>query len=216
MRKDATKVAQIAMNYFDVKQKLQDYRHFILGAQKALHAAVLIPLIEKDGALHLVFELRAQSLRSQPGDISFPGGKIDPEDASPLEAALRELQEELGLAQNQVDVLTELDLFVSPYGIIIHNFLGKINDLSQIHLNTDEVSELLIVPLQFFRDQTPISFQGEFSMDRTDFPFHLIPQGSEYAFKSARSETLFWKYGEHTIWGFTASIVQNLISLLYD
>ena len=203
------------MNYSQVKNKLKNYNHSILGAKKSLNSAILVPLVEIDGALHLVFEVRSQNLNSQPGDISFPGGKIDPEDSSPLAAAKREVYEELGVEAADIDIITELDLFVSPYGVIIHNFLGKINDISKIKPSPDEVEEVLIVPLQFFRETKPLEFHGTLIMDREEFPFHLIPQGENYEFKSAKSSTLFWVYGNYTIWGFTASIVKNLLELLY-
>lgn len=203
------------MNYSQVKNKLKNYNHSILGAKKSLNSAILVPLVEIDGALHLVFEVRSQNLNSQPGDISFPGGKIDPEDSSPLAAAKREVYEELGVEAADIDIITELDLFVSPYGVIIHNFLGKINDISKIKPSPDEVEDVLIVPLQFFKDTKPLEFNGSFTVDREEFPFHLIPQGRNYKFKSAQSSTLFWIYGDHTIWGFTASIVMNLLELLY-
>ena len=203
------------MNYSQVKNKLKNYNHSILGAKKSLNSAILIPLVEIDDALHLVFEVRSKNLKSQPGDISFPGGKIDPEDESPLAAAKREVYEELGVEASGIDIVTELDLFVSPYGVIIHNFLGKINDISKIKPSPDEVEEVLIVPLQFFRETKPLEFHGTLIMDREEFPFHLIPQGENYEFKSAKSSTLFWVYGNYTIWGFTASIVKNLLELLY-
>lgn len=203
------------MNYSQVKNKLKNYNHSILGAKKSLNSAILVPLVEIDDALHLVFEVRSKNLKSQPGDISFPGGKIDPEDESPLAAAKREVYEELGVEASGIDIVTELDLFVSPYGVIIHNFLGKINDISKIKPSPDEVEEVLIVPLQFFRETKPLEFHGTLIMDREEFPFHLIPQGENYEFKSAKSSTLFWVYGNYTIWGFTASIVKNLLELLY-
>lgn len=202
------------MNYSQIKDKLKDYNHSILGANKAMNASILVPLVEIDGELNLLFEIRSQNLRSQPGDISFPGGKIDPEDKSPLAAALREVHEELGIEADAIDVVTELDLFISPYGLIIHNFLGKINDISKIKPNPDEVEDVLLVPLRFFQDNQPVEFMSHMTVDREEFPFHLIPQGRDYEFRSARSNTLFWLYEGRTIWGFTASIVKNLIDLL--
>ena len=129
------------MNYMDIKNKLKNYDRSIIGAKNAMNAAILVPLVEVDGQLNLLFEVRSRNLNSQPGDISFPGGKIDQGDEGPLAAAIRETEEELGIPSENIDIITELDLFVSPYGLIIHNFLGKINDISKLR---DELEELNI------------------------------------------------------------------------
>ena len=202
------------MNYMDIKNKLKDYDRSIIGAKNAMNAAILVPLVEVDGQLNLLFEVRSRNLNSQPGDISFPGGKIDQGDEGPLAAAIRETKEELGIPSENIEIITELDLFVSPYGLIIHNFLGKINDISKISPNSDEVEDILLVPVKFFLETKPVEFDGFLSMNREEFPYHLIPQGRDYEFKSARSKTLFWQYEGRTIWGFTASIVSNLLELL--
>ncbi|HEY6104667.1 MAG TPA: NUDIX domain-containing protein, partial [Anaeromyxobacteraceae bacterium] len=71
-------------------------------------AAVLVPLFEKDGAAHVLLTRRRADLRRHAGQISFPGGRVDPDDESTLAAALREAEEEVGLARQRVEVLGEL------------------------------------------------------------------------------------------------------------
>lgn len=203
------------MNYNQLKAHLKDYEHSILGAKTALHSSVMVPIVEVDQELHLLFEIRSHKLNSQPGEVSFPGGKIDPTDENPLAAAKREVFEELGLEDDQIDIFTELDLLVAPFGVIIHNFLGKINDISKIKLNDDEVHRVFTVPIQFFKETEPITVKNQILFERDmDFPFHLIPNGENYKFKTTTSETLFWVYEGITIWGLTASIIKNLIDLM--
>lgn len=200
------------MNYNQIKRSLTDYKPYIMGANTKSISSVLIPLVEIDGEIHLIFEKRSSKLRSQPLDVSFPGGRIDNEDTSPLEAAVRETCEEIGICEDQIDIITELDLFVVPYGVIIHNFVGKINDISKININEDEVESIFTVPLSFFMENEPLKYDSEVIVVREEpFPFHLIPFGKDYPFKNGSYEILFWHYEGKTIWGFTAAIVKNFI-----
>ncbi len=203
------------MNYLEIKQNLQNYKPYILGAKDVLVSAVMVPLVEVDGELSILFEVRSAKLKSQPCDVSFPGGKIDKEDATPLLAAKREVCEELGITEDDLDVIAELDLLVAPYGVIIHNFLGKINDISKITPSPDEVHEIFTVPISFFQENEPLLWKSRMVFDRADdFPYDLIPFGKDYPFKEGYNKTLFWQYEGHTIWGMTAAIVQNLLSIL--
>lgn len=203
------------MKYSEIKNKLQNYNHYILGAKNALVSAVMIPIVEVNNELHILFEIRSDKLKSQPCDVSFPGGKIDPDDINPKFAARREVCEELGVNEDDIDIITELDLLVAPYGVIIHNFVGKINDISKISPNRNEVGSIFTVPISFFQQNTPMVVHNKIEVTREeDFPFHLIPYGKDYPFKSGNTQTLFWHYEGNTIWGMTASIVKNFIELL--
>ena len=77
--------------------QLSEDRPLFIGEATAFRSAVLIPLIQVDGEWHILFEVRSLTMRKQPGDISFPGGRIDKTDPTPLAAALRETYEELGI-----------------------------------------------------------------------------------------------------------------------
>lgn len=203
------------MNYDQIKSKLQNYKHYILGAKNSVRSAVMIPLVEVDEELHILFEVRSPNLKSQPCDVSLPGGKIDTNDKTALDTAKREVSEELGIFENDLDIITELDLFVAPHGVIIHNFVGKINDISKISPNPSEVYCIFTVPISFFQETEPLIYQNKIEMVRNDsFPFHLIPYGKNYPFKHGISQTFFWRYRGHTIWGFTAAIVKNFIEIL--
>lgn len=203
------------MNIKDIKNKLKTYTPYILGSDKMLLSSVLIPLVELNDELHLIFEVRSSKLRSQPLDISFPGGKIDKEDSSPMESAIRETCEELGIEKDDIEIIKELDLLVAPYGIIIHNFLGKIKDISKIKINEDEVDSIFMVPISFFKNNEPIRYKARVDLlKKDDFPFDLVPFGKDYPFKFGFTDVLFWRYENKTIWGMTAGIVENFISLI--
>ncbi len=203
------------MKYKKIQAKLKSHSPSVLTDEHNLVSSVILPLTEIDGELHILLEVRSPKLRSQPCDVSFPGGKIDASDKSPRDAAIRETCEELGLRREDIEIFAELDLLTTPYGVIIHNFVGKINDISKIQLNKEEVHSVFHVPLSFFISNEPIVYTNEVELIRSpDFPFHLIPFGKDYPFKRGFVNTYFWQYDGKTIWGMTASIIKNFIQLI--
>src|SRR5690625_2585093 len=89
------------MDAANIITKLKNREPSILGRENYREYAVLIPLIENENETHILFEIRSANLRSQPGDICFPGGKIDKEDRGPRHAAIRETSEELGILRSE-------------------------------------------------------------------------------------------------------------------
>ncbi len=164
-------------------------------------AAVLVPLISEPSKTSeaddykLLFTVRASSLRRQPGDISFPGGAIDREDASALTAALRESEEEVGLKRSDVDVLGQLDEMPTITGFRITPFVGLVNGPYTFHQN-HEVEQLLLVPLSTLREPGAVSVE-----QREIGPGRRIP-------------VYHYRYGEHDIWGITGRLVKELLELL--
>ena len=174
--------------------------------------SVFIPLIKVDGKTHLLYEKRAISLRNQPGEISFPGGRIEVGE-SPREAAIRETCEELLLKKNEIEIYSESDYLINPYSAIIYSFIGEIKkDFDKIKPSKDEVDEAFLVPLDFFFKNKPKAYLNRLEYERAaDFPYDLIPNGKNYKFKSGQEETLFYQYEDKIIWGFTAKITKNFI-----
>ena len=97
----------------------------ILGHEDCFESAVILPLVEKDGQYWILFQKRADNIH-QPGEISFPGGRIETEDSSPQEAAVRETCEEIGLDPEDIKVIAPLDIMVSPLNTTLYPFLGEI------------------------------------------------------------------------------------------
>ena len=158
-------------------------------------AAVLMPLIVEADDYKLLLTVRASSLRRQPGDISFPGGAIDPDDASSLTAALRESEEEVGLKAADVDILGQMDEMPTITGFRITPFVGLVNGPYAFRQN-HEVEELLFVPLATLRKAGAVSVE-----QREIGPGHRIP-------------VYHYRYGEHDIWGITGRLVKELLTLL--
>ncbi len=117
-------------------------------------AAVLAPLVERDGALHVIFTERAAHLRKHAGQISFPGGRMDAEDRDPMETALREAEEEIGLARAQVDVLGAFDPYRTVTGFVVTPFVGVVRGGFTPQPDPSEVAGVFDAPLDVFLEDS--------------------------------------------------------------
>ncbi len=177
-----------------------------------LRFSVLVPLIEINDELHLIYEVRSKSI-TQPGEISFPGGRIE-EYESPEYAAVRETYEELGVEKSNIEIITELDYATSKSGSFVYTFLGYVKniDTKMLDYNKDEVSELFFVPLSYFLDTEPEEyFMNYYPKADSDFPYHMVNNGEDYNWESIRYPVYFYKYKDYIIWGLTAKITYSLI-----
>ncbi|MGB5823938.1 MAG: CoA pyrophosphatase [Proteocatella sp.] len=203
------------MNYKQIKDYFTNYQRYILSSKDYMISSVLIPLVEIEEELNIVFQVRSSTLNTQPNEVSFPGGKLEESDKSPLETALRETNEEFGLSNDKIDIVSELDLLVSPFGVIIHSFLGKISSIADITINSDEVDSFFTVPISFLVNYTPEEHVNSLIPNFDEnFPFNLIPNGKDYKFRNAKHKTYFYRYKDKVIWGMTAVILENFISKL--
>ena len=130
--------------------KLKDRTPSILGEENFAKYAILLPLIQKEDGIHVLFEVRSLELRRQPGEICFPGGRIDLQDKDEKTAAIRETMEELGLKKEDITGVFPLDILLSPFGMILYPYVGFIDNIEKICPNPDEVGEIFTVPLDYF------------------------------------------------------------------
>lgn len=181
----------------------------IIGEGSWKDYAVFLPLIpDGKGEFSLLFEVRASHLKTQPGEISFPGGAIE-EGESSRDAAHRETCEELLVSPNQVQILAQPYTYVSTYGRKIDCFLGTIENY-QGTFSLDEVEEILAIPLRDLEELKPKIYRSrvkEFPSE--DFPYEDIPGGRDYPFIEGRSETPFYYWKGRTIWGLTGRILHQ-------
>jgi 8-oxo-dGTP pyrophosphatase MutT (NUDIX family) len=158
------------------------------------HAAVLIPIFRDREAYGILFTKRSDKVEAHKGQISFPGGRVDEGDASLLDTALRETQEEIGLPREIIEVLGRTDdarTMSSNY--VVHPFVGLIPYPYPFTLSSHEVEKLIQVPLSLFfapEKFIPVEYEGR------------TYQGLAYA------------YDGEVIWGATARIMQNLVEIL--
>jgi 8-oxo-dGTP pyrophosphatase MutT (NUDIX family) len=158
-------------------------------------AAVLIPLLFKDQTWHVLVTQRTQTVEHHKGQISFPGGSCDPEDADLQATALRETYEEIGVPPEAVTVLGALDDFPTVTHYVVAPFVGVIPHPFLYRLEEQEVDEVIEVPLAFLRD--PANLRVEYW--ERDGRMHQV---------------LFWDYGSYTIWGATARIMKSFLALV--
>ena len=200
------------MNIKDIKNKIENNKPYINGWERMRRAAIIIPLVEVDNEVCILFEVRAKKLNSQPGDICFPGGKIDG-DETPKEAALREMFEELGI--ENIDIINELDTVVRYDGIIIHPYLGSIQNIKEIKINESEVDHVFYVPLKYLLNNEPLEVNSKLKIERPEeFPYDLIVNKENYKFREAKHRLLFYKYENYNIWGITAEMLKNFLEKL--
>jgi 8-oxo-dGTP pyrophosphatase MutT (NUDIX family) len=153
-------------------------------------AAVLIPIVARDEPMVLLTQ-RTAHLTSHAGQISFPGGKIDPGDESPLAAALREAEEEIGLAREAVEPLGYLDLYMTTLGYRIVPTVARVDPDYRLVLNPAEVDDAFEVPLAFL--MAPANHQRH-----------------SREWKGMTRSYYAMPFGERYIWGVTAGILRNL------
>ena len=132
-----------------IRQGLADHQPLI-NSHLQKRASVLIPLLECDGELFVMLTQRSEKLRSHAGQVLFPGGKQDLQDANSLETALRETQEEIGLAPEKVEIIGTLDQILSLHYYLVTPFVGIIPENFIPIPNEDEIEAVFKVPLSFF------------------------------------------------------------------
>jgi 8-oxo-dGTP pyrophosphatase MutT (NUDIX family) len=165
------------------------------GVTASRPAAVLIPVIDR-AEPGVILPQRTPNLPSHPGQIAFPGGKIDPFDESPVAAAMREAGEEIGLTANLIEPIGYLDLYLTFSGFRILPTVARVAPDYTLTLNPGEVSAAFEVPLAFL--MTADNHQRR-SRDWKGIVRHY------YAIP----------YQEHYIWGVTAGILRNLYERIY-
>jgi peroxisomal coenzyme A diphosphatase NUDT7 len=205
------------MNIHELLPQLSTRSSQILGEDQFHKYAILLPLIEQNGETHVLFEVRAYHLRRQPGEICFPGGKVDAADSSEKNAAIRETKEELQVDLNDISVIAPLDYLVTS-GSIIYPFVGIIHkDFDSISPNPGEVEELFTVPLQYFLETEPALYKVPLTPSPgPDFPFNLIPGGRKYNWRLREIDEMFYLFENRVIWGLTAKIVHHFSQVVKD
>ncbi len=199
-----------------LENQLKQKQSLFIGEETAYRSAILIPLVQVDGKWHILFEVRSFTMRKQPGDISFPGGRIDIHDPSPIEAALRETYEELGVDPKTVHVIGQLSPFITSPSFVVYPIVGTVDYNQIVHsYNKDEVEEVFTVPVDWLLNYEPYMHKVSVQlMPSENFPYDKIANGKKYQWRPRAVEEWFYDYENYTIWGLTARILKHFIGLL--
>jgi 8-oxo-dGTP pyrophosphatase MutT (NUDIX family) len=165
------------------------------AAENNIRAAVLVPLVERPQGWFVLLTLRAADLADHAGQISFPGGRIEPEDPDAIHAALREAEEEIGLPMNHVEVVGRLDTWLTGTGFEVTPVVGLVRPPPPYRPDPVEVAEVFEVPLDFILDKRNHQWRSR---------------------ELAGKQRFFWAipYLHRNIWGATAGMLVNLADAL--
>ena len=158
-------------------------------------AAVLVPIVARPEGLSVILIQRPETMAAHAGQISFPGGKVDANDASPVETALREAEEEIGLARTHVELLGFLDSYQVGSGFRIVPVVGLVTPPFTLSPDTHEVTEAFEVPLAFLMDSSNHEKRSRDMKGTTQWFYAMLHE-------------------DRFIWGATANMIRNLFERL--
>lgn len=167
-----------------------------MDLSNARRSSVLIPIFEEYEKLGIIFMKRPEYEGVHSGQISFPGGRVEPEDKSLVDTALREAREEVNIHQHQVDILGKMTkLFIPPSNFLVQPVVGFLKEEPELIPQPGEVEEILKVPLDFFLDES----------NRQTVKVKV--------YGGYRIETPAYIFEDKVIWGATAMILAELLHL---
>ena len=199
--------------------KLKDYfQNRELSVQGAVgEYAILVPLVEQEGKLFLLFETRARTLVGhQPNEVCFPGGRREAGEPR-QETALRETWEELGIPREEIEILSPLDVIQDISDRVVWPFLGKVSaaGLRAMHESASEVQNTFLVPLDYLLNYPEEVYRYPVGPAVDDsFPFDRIGFPHDYPWRRGWMDVPIYEYEGHFIWGMTGRMVRWLLQQL--
>ena len=183
--------------FVQLSQALQQQpgRQLHLPGLELRDSAVLAPFVVRGEEPRLLFTLRPENFRRHAGQVSFPGGVRDPDDATTLHTALREMEEELGVPPSAVQVLGMLDEIPTTSEFRVVPYVGLLDPRVELRPDAGEIAELLEVPV-------------------ADLLVPGLRRTEKRVFRGAEHDVYFYDAGRHTIWGATARILSNLLAVI--
>ncbi len=200
----------------DFEETFQDREPKSLGVYQ--YYSVLVPLVEKDDELHILYEVRSESLKKQPGEVCFPGGRVE-EGESAEKCAIRETSEELNINQEDIRIITQMDFLHTYSNFTLYSLLGVIDYdvIANMSVNQDEVKEVFLVPVSFFLENEPEIYRFDVLPNiGLDFPYEKINSSNGYNWRKGKSTVPIYRYKDRVIWGLTARITNHLMEIMTE
>ncbi|MEX2226995.1 MAG: CoA pyrophosphatase [Dehalococcoidia bacterium] len=180
-----------------IRDRMQAYDPAYIEDPSLARAAVLLPLYELDGSLHVLFTRRSELVEHHKGQISFPGGAHDATDRDLRHTATRETWEEIGVVEDHIELIGQLDEMITVSNFLVRPFVGRITVPGPYAFSHSEVevAEILEVPLDHLRD-----------------PANTVAELRNYQGRDVMMYSYAWR--EHLIWGATARILREFLELI--
>lgn len=178
--------------------------------------SVLMPFVEKDGVLHLLFERRSRTMESQPGEICFPGGHVE-KGEDPLLCALRETEEETGILATSIEVIGPADTIFGYANYTLYSYAGIISYEDYCHANPspDEVDELFLIPVEDIMQAPKTEYVENIRSEiDPDFPYEKVGITENYAWRVGQWPIPIYDLGDTVIWGLTAQLIGKFLENL--
>jgi len=190
-----------------IEKKLKDRIPQPIG--KHSFFSVAIPVCCCEEGLKLLFEVRAGNLKSQPGDICFPGGKIE-EGETASQCVMREFEEETGIPASEVEIIGQFDTLHGFADYTVYTFVVKVTDeaLKKAIVNKAEVEELFTVPLDFFSENKPKVYELDIVSDAEKFPYEETGISPSYKWRKGKNILPVYRWENRVIWGMTGRILK--------
>lgn len=185
----------------------QDYQPKPMGRKGEF--AVFVPLVHINGKEHLLYQIRSKTMRRQPSEICFPGGRMEGEE-TPTRTALRELKEELGITPTKV--YGETDFLVLRTGEVIYPVLGEIPYEEELFLSSQEVESVFYAPIHQLKSQ-----KEELTLKLEPIPQFTkedLALKEDYAFRWGEERFHVYRVEDHVIWGLTGRITNYVLNYL--
>jgi 8-oxo-dGTP pyrophosphatase MutT (NUDIX family) len=177
-----------------LNKRLQPFPQRTIPLESLRPAAVLLPLLLRDGEECVLFTRRTEHLPHHGGEISFPGGARHADDSDLATTALRETEEEIGIPAAQISLHGRLDDFWSIHGYHVVPFVGTIPYPFQYRIADHEITELIEAPLDHFRSPG-------------------VHHVEDWAHRGRVHPVDFYRYGDHVVWGLTAAILRQFLEV---
>lgn len=182
-----------------IRSALQRYeasgQRTVVAREDLLHAAVLVPIIVAGDEPTVLLTQRTEIVETHKGHVAFPGGTVDAGDRDRVHTALRELHEEVGIDASDVEVCGMLDDLATPTGFVITPVVGLLRAEPLVRPNADEVADVFSVPLAFFANSANAKQEFRFA-------------GGE------QREVWIYRYDSRVIWGATAAVLRQLLTVI--
>lgn len=178
--------------------------------------AVLVPMVEREDGLYLLYEVRCRTMRRQPGEVCFPGGRMEG-DESPECCALRETEEELSIPPSAVRILGRLDFIAHRANFIMYPVLALVDGEAVDHIsqNPGEVDETFLVPLSHLLESEPLKYHYKLIPQTGEsFPYELIGIPRDYQWQPGGEDVPVYPWEGRAIWGLTGRITRHLVDLI--